>query len=344
MIHDTYIEFSLNPLFPSNWVSWSNQNLTLLETIEKIKKLKINGYRPVVEIDLDLTSLISPNKCVSVLQSIENKVDELKNVLSQSVSEMELNSLLSTLKRIWNDPTLAETLLPSYTDGGIHGYSLYLTAVLQKKCGIKLNKTFQDSLSNWIYSTVYKVLRNGYWDRNLKNDNTVPGFEVFVSKIIKAGGEIIFISNRSPEMREDSIFVLNKFLSRVTEIVGFSMTPLFAYFGPGGSKYDAVSKKSAQKHIESNPIPQIYLGDLVDSEVVYTNPLTYEGEIVIVSIFDDRAESRKIMIDAASKSNIILKKNECNEIISVGIATIGFTPELSIIDSFHKIASFEHSF
>jgi hypothetical protein len=198
-----------------------------------------------------------------------------------------------------------------------------------------------ETLTSWLQETVYASLRNGYWERDLTTDTLTPGFTGFLAALYRKGGEMVFVSNRSPDMRTASITVISRALREASDFANMNI-PLFAYFGPGGSRYDAKSKEAAQQHIEANPIPAVYFGTVQGNQVTYNAPTDVsQDQVVVVSVFDDRSASRNVMVAAASKSTALKTKYQLSPIASIGIAVVKHCPEIMIVEASNAIVTFE---
>jgi hypothetical protein len=336
-----YQQFALQGGYPSPWVDWPTQRSTLDAMLARAARLKQLGYRPVIECDLDLTTLLAPERAVAVLKAFAPQASGLADALGAGVAPAQAQALSSALQQAWADPPRAQFLLPSYTDTGITAYGHYLAAVLPQQLGLALDGAARAALAAWAGITVHAGLRNGYWDRDLASDRVAAGFDLFAARWALAGGELVFVSNRSPAMREDSLRLLEGIAARAGALAGTPRQPLFCYFGPGGSAYDASSKMAAQQHLEAGPAPGVYVASLVGGQPQFEAAPAGGQPAVVCAILDDRAESRKVIVAAAEKSAAVLRTHGLGEVDSVGIGTVGHVPEMSIVDAPRRLASFE---
>ena len=304
--------------------------------------LKEKGYRPVVEVDLDLTSLLAVEKSANTLKELASQAPGLAEQLSELMPSTR-SLLVTALQTLWQAPAASEACLPGYTDGAIEGYGLYLAVLLPHPLGITLDLAAEERMAEWIRNTVHAKLRNGYWDRDLTRDEISPGFVDFLAEINRRGGEAVFVSNRPPDTMEISIARLSSVVAEagVRTACDAASIPLFAYFGPGGSAFDGPSKQVAQNHLEQNPPAGVYVARVSAGVLSYGSVAGAGGTVVVAAVFDDRAENRRVIIAGAEKSAELLRKTGGLEIVSVAMATLWHTTEFSVTDSPFVTASFE---
>lgn len=341
-MRDTYRKLSLAPARPSPWATWEQQATALDAVLSLVSQICAKGYRAVVEIDLDLTSLLAAEKAATVVTELAPRASAVSDHLTELPASARA-ALSRALGTLWQDPKSSSICLPGYTDGAIEGYGLYLAVLLPSQLGLKLTPEAEAQMAEWIRSTVHGTLRNGYWDRDLSRDQHSPGLVSFLTDLYRRGGEGVFVSNRPLATHQVSISRLTAAVAAAaTDLTGDPKSiPLFAYFGPGGSAFDASSKQAAQEHLEQSPPPGIYLGQVSAGVVSYGNVSAPHREVVVTSVFDDRAENRRQIVDGARKSARLLHELLGAEILSVAIATVGHSAEFAVTDSAFVTASFE---
>ncbi|MCS6284402.1 MAG: hypothetical protein H8K08_03145 [Nitrospira sp.] len=307
-----------------------DQRSALSAITERIDQLRNAGMRALVCVDLDLTSLLAPKKSVETLRALSGRAGEIAKEL-QGVDDVLVTAYVNALRRIWTDTDTL--LLPGYTTTAIEGYALYLIAQLTHMVDASLSEEGRDRCEQWVHDQVHALLRNGYWDRDLMSDTITPGFSQWLDHLTTAGGEAVFLSNRPPSSRAAS-------LAKIQAMVGGNGR-VFAFFGPGGSAYDASSKAKAVAMLEHGCAAGLYFAELVDGGPVYSNPNGTDGPAILAAIIDDRAENRRQVIDAAEQSFAYWQAAGFGEVIGLAVAATGFCPEVAIVESAFAISSFE---
>ena len=308
------------------WVDRADQGRALASLIEDVRLACDADLRPVVCIDLDLTTLLAPVKSIEVLRQLAPAASQLP--VSQSNTAM-----IPLLEAIWLGNQSA--LLPGYTTTAIAGYGVFLTACLEERTGIVLGDA-RKAFEGWIAASVHRLLRDGYWDRDAADDLHSPGFSRYASALTEAGATIVFLSNRSAALRKISL----------TSIAGLlaGAAPVFAFFGPGGSQFDASSKAAAVRLIEAGVGTGVYLGRAVGSETVFDD-LPTDGTAVrnqtILAVFDDRAENRSQIVNAATSSAKRLSARALHLPYGIACAAPRFCPEVEIVSASAAVSAFE---
>jgi hypothetical protein len=309
----------------SSWISQADQDRALSDLLGAIAIVHQAAIRPVVCIDLDLTTLLAPAKSVDVLRRLAPIAASLPVAPVRAAAQ-------ETLASMWRGDLPA--LLPGYTSTAIAAYGAYAAACLEVRCGVPLAED-RDPCEAWIAASVHGLLRNGYWDRDVARDAFSPGFGDFASRLVAAGATIVFLSNRDPSLRMVSLQSLSGLLA--------GAAPTFAFFGPGGSAFDASSKAVAVQAIESGVVAGVHFGRAVDGQTVF-DPAS-QGELVgepqaIVAVIDDRAENRLQILAAASRSAALLAAAGLPPPCEIACAAPGFCPEVKIVSSAQAIGSF----
>jgi len=319
---------------PSPWADHAAQAATLGMLLNRVRHARAAGRRALIGMDLDLTSLLAPAKSVEVLAGLAPRAGEVAGHLTD-IDVAQADRLVAALGRCWRGEQAF--LVPGYTTTAIEGYAVYLAAVLTTAEGIVLKAADRDRLEAWINDTVFRVLRNGYWARDLMADLIAPGFAAFVAAVYAAGGEIVFLSNRSPDTRVASMARLCQALAEA----GLPETALFICFGPGGSAYDAASKQQAVALLEAGAPAGAYLGEIVDNRLVYPpfQPDWTAGS-VLVGMVDDRAENRQQVAAAAAASALFWAGAGQGGVAEVAVAAPGFSTEIATVDAPDRISSF----
>lgn len=320
---------ALSGTAPSLWCTRTKQNATLDMLLDRIANVRARGRRAVLGLDLDLTTLLAPARSAEVLLELAPRTTELAaefGHLGANAARLE-----AAVERVWKGAP--GFILPGYTTTAIEGYGVYLAAALIAAENLALSDDDRDRLESWVNRTVHALLRNGYWARDLLRDLISPGVETFIAKLYAAGGEVAFLSNRPRETRNAS-------LTLCRQMVGAA--ELFAWFGPGGSAFDAASKVEAVTLIESGTPAAIYLAEIVDGRLVYAPSAASGSEgAVIIGIADDRAENRREVARAATQSTAFWQSLGLSGIAEVAVAAPGFSTEIEIVDAPARISSFE---
>lgn len=331
---------ALGPAQPSPWADWAVQSASLTATLANVRCAADAGLRALVVLDLDLTTLLAPEVACKALASLVPRIGELEAFTHDLGSDGQA-WLLSTLRAEWGSPGSGpwSTLIPSYTDGGIEGYAAYLTAVLQQRLGRDAHLDAFEAVRAWVQEAVHSVLRNGYWDRDVRQDTPAPGLASFLGLLYAHGGQAVFLSNRPPSTRDATLEVLSRLLEQVPGAA--SRADLFAFLGPGGSAYDASSKRAAVSHLEAGAAARVYIGTAAPDGVIY-GPVEYGDarQLGVVAVVDDREGNRQQIITAAAASAQRLRDLEMAGILSVGVATVGHAPEMSIVDCSFRVSDF----
>lgn len=309
------------------WVSPGIQAKVLRTLLDRVSAAKDANLRPVICMDLDLTSLLAPEKSREVLLQLAPAASELPMPAAQRVT------FTAHLGEIWRGKEPA--LLPGYTSTSIMAYGSYLLAQLQLRTGRTLDLETCALCEKWVSSKVQAILRAGYWDRDLSHDQVSPGFTAFASRVAKAGGSIVFLSNRDASLREVS-------LACIRRLLGTQEQP-FAFFGPGGASFDASSKASAVSRIEAGVSFGVHYGVAENDQTVYpdaqdTGPVP--GQQTIVAVIDDRAENRRQIIEAAVASSARLVDAGLAGLMDIASAAYGFCPEIDVVSMDTVISSF----
>lgn len=323
---------------PSPWVTQAQQEKTLDDLFRRVVTVRKAGRRAMIGMDLDLTSLLAPARSAEVLAALSGRIPEIRILLPDQPA-VEISRLVSIMQWLWQTPAGGDFLLPGYTTTAIEGYAVYFVAALEAKHAFTLTAADRDRLERWVNAAVFGSLRNGYWQRDLMADEIAPGFAKFIRTIDKLGGELVFLSNRSPEHRPASLSKLYQALASA----GLSESGLFMFFGPGGSAFDAASKAKAVAMIEAGAPPAVYFGKLVNGELVYpkSDPAWVAGSILLATV-DDRQENRHQVSEAALQSASYLQSIGEAPTTEVAVAAPGFSAELLVVDAQACISTFEY--
>ena len=321
----TFRELARNRHEASSWVVQAEQARVLCDLLSGVSAVRAAGLRPVVCVDLDLTTLLAPAKSVDVLLE-----------LAPSTANLPLapgcTAMIDLLAAIWRGEQAA--LLPGYTSPAITAYGAFMASCLEARSGLTLGDD-RNACEAWISSSVHGKLRSGYWNRDVARDAFSPGFSAFAGALVAAGATIVFLSNRDPSLRAISLDSLSGLLA------GAAQT--FAFFGPGGSPFDASSKAVAVQRIESGVGAGVHFGRAVDGQTVFDEPapgdVTGEPQ-AIVAVIDDRAENRHQIIAAALQSAARLAGVGLAPPLEIACAAPGFCPEIEIISTADALGSF----
>lgn len=334
---DRYRLQAVSDRSPSPWAEWARQDTTLHKILENVIAVARTGRRALVVLDLDLTTLLAPDAAQAALVRCVQALDQLPTLFNE-VEQGKISRVLQFVHEQWISQNSRSTLLPSYTDGGLEGYGVYFSAILQQRCELILGEYQRGQLEQWITQTVYAQLRSGYWERDIADDEIAAGLPQFLQSLHAAGGEAVFFSNRPASTRTPTI---NKLQSLLRGAGTTSGSPtLFAYIGPGGSQFDAAAKAAAVKHVERGASSGVYLGAADSGTVLYQPTGTpVERESCIVAVFDDRSTNREQIMAAADRSKTILQQLG-QPLLPVAMATSGHTPEIAVTLSEFAIADF----
>lgn len=308
------------------WIDVDGQEPLLKALAQDINHACRAGLRPVVCVDLDLTTLLVPAKSTEVLAQLASLAEQLPVAPARA-------ALKALLARIWRGEEQA--LLPGYTSTAIKAYGAFLTCCLEARSGMPLAED-RDPCEAWIASQVHGLLRSGYWDRDAAQDEFSPGFAAYAASLVDAGGTIVFLSNRDPSLRDVSLRSLSGLLD--------DAAPVFAFFGPGGSQFDASSKAAAVALLEQGVGSGVYFGRAVGGATVYDighGGFDSGSSQAIVAVIDDRSENRRQILAAATASAERLMNHGLRSPRSIACAAPGFCPEIEIVSSADAIGSFE---
>ncbi|MBK7859721.1 MAG: hypothetical protein IPJ65_14095 [Archangiaceae bacterium] len=143
----------LNPLVPAQV-----QRRTLTAIIERVREVALQGRRPVVEVDLDLTSLMPDERTEAALLSLAHRYDV--------------------------PPLLEPSRLPL-----LPGYTLEAWADFLEVTGLGEQYPRLKGL--------HSLDSDLYWDEAaLHTDRPTPGLKAFVERVQEAGGRVVFSSGR----------------------------------------------------------------------------------------------------------------------------------------------------
>ncbi|MEN2786188.1 hypothetical protein ACFOKI_07260 [Sphingomonas qilianensis] len=309
----------------NSWVAQAEQDQVLRGLLGSVSDARVAGLRPVVCVDLDLTTLLAPAKSVDVLMQLVPTITEMP--VSPRCAEM-----IDLLAAIWRGEQ--DALLPGYTSSAIAAYGVFMAACLEARTGLPFDQD-RDACETWIASSVHGQLRNGYWNRDVERDAFSPGFSGFASELVAAGATIVFLSNRDPSLRAISLASLSGLLA--------GAAPIFAFFGPGGSPFDASSKAVAVQWIEAGVGAGVHFGRAVDGQTVFDEAalggMTGEPQ-AIVAVIDDRAENRHQIVAAAIQSAARLNAVGLPPPREMACAAPGFCPEIEIVSTADALSSF----
>lgn len=309
----------------SSWVVQAEQDRVLCTLLGDVSAARAAGLRPIVCVDLDLTTLLAPAKSVDVLLE-----------LAPSTVYLPIGpggaAIIDLLAAIWRGEQAA--LLPGYTSTAITAYGAFMASCLEARSGLPLGDD-RNACEAWISSSVHGKLRSGYWNRDVARDAFSPGFSAFARALGTAGAMIVFLSNRDPSLRAVSLDSLSGLLA--------GAAPICAFFGPGGSPFDASSKAVAVQRIESGVAAGVHFGRAIDGLTVFDEaaPGDVTGEPqAIVAVIDDRAENRHQIIAAALQSGARLKLAGLPPPREIACAAPGFCPEIEIVSTADALGSF----
>ncbi|QBF26736.1 hypothetical protein EXN22_13900 [Pseudomonas tructae] len=319
---------ALHQIGAEPWTSPAIQAKVLRTLLERVRAASDADLCPVVCVDLDLTSLLAPEKSREVLLQLAPVASELPMPAAQRAL------FTAHLGEIWRGKEQA--LLPGYTSTSIMAYGAYMLAQLQLRTGNTLESQTCALCEKWVCSKVHALLRAGYWDRDLAHDQISPGFTAFADRVAKAGGSIVFLSNRDASLREVS-------LACIRRLLGGAEQP-FAFFGPGGASFDASSKASAVFQIEAGVCFGVHYGVAQNGQTIYPDAQdtsTVRGQQAIVAVIDDRAQNRRQIIEAAVASSDRLVDAGLAGIMDIASAAYGFCPEIDVVSMETVISSFQ---
>lgn len=307
------------------WVSICQQSLVWEKFFDRVVKVPLSGLAPVVCVDLDLTSLLAPQKSREVLDRLRahaGEIDKMANVAPDTFAR--------TLDEIWRNAEPA--LLPGYTSTSIQAYGVYCTAQLQARTGHVIDPDHVSRCEEFITNKVHSWLRDGYWDRDLADDLPATGFSQWAGRVAEAGARVVFLSNRDPATREAS-------LASIRRMLGEAVEP-FAFFGPGGSMYDASSKATAITLLEQGIRAGVHYGKAENGRVEYLEVAPGTPSYTVVAIIDDRAENRRRVIEASTVSAARLEEKGIGAVMDIASAAEGFCPEMDVVGMPMVISSF----
>lgn len=175
------------------------QSIALGKLFSRIMEAVALGFNPIVCVDLDLTSVLAPEKSCDVLNSLRPGVSGFN-----AVANVPAGTFSTTLDGIWRNAIPA--LLPRYTSTSIQAYGIYCTAELQVRTGDPIGSDRLAECEKWIADQVHRRLRIGYWHRDLAADRPATGFTYWARRVKDAGACIVFLSNRDTVTREVSLF------------------------------------------------------------------------------------------------------------------------------------------
>lgn len=155
-------------------VDAATQNRTLTAIFDKVSEVAATGQTPVVELDLDLTSLLPRERVLAILRNIAKE--------HPAITEFATPETLP--------------FLPGYTEGAIEGFVKH-SGLAEKYPQLNL------------YDVIHSGLRSPYWDQPWESDVISPGLDAFINEVRKRGGEVVFVSNR-PGGLDRSIATLEK--------------------------------------------------------------------------------------------------------------------------------------
>jgi hypothetical protein len=299
------------------WILPSRQFAVWSSFFDRLSAARASGLSPVVCVDLDLTSLLAPSKSRDVLAGLAPIASGLP------VPGDLLVPMSGLLSAIWRGEEPA--LLPGYTTTSISAYGAYIVAQLQERTGQALADASRDACEAWAAGKVFDVLRSGYWNRDPSGDEASPGLTSWAARVRAQGGVIVFLSNRDPLFRNVS-------LASIGALLGEGVAP-FAFFGPGGSQFDASSKAAAIARIEAGAVAGVHFGVENGGQTEYPDApgagVTVQ-ETAIIAVVDDRAENRKQIIAAATASAGRLAQAGLTMPMDIASAAIGFCPEIDV--------------
>lgn len=308
-----------------SWVTIGQQSAVWKRLLTRVTSSVVCKLNPIICVDLDLTSLLAPQKSRDVLDSLRPFVHGFA-----AVAGVPAGTLDETLDRIWRNACPA--LLPGYTSTSIQAYGIYCTAQLQVLSGQPVAADRLDGCEKWIADQVHARLRSGYWDRDLAADQPAAGFSDWACRIREAGGRIVFLTNRDPAAREAS-------LECIRYMLGDAGAP-FVFFGPGGSAFDASSKAAAIALIEQGVCSGIHYGSAENGQTKYVAPAPGLPFQTVVAVIDDRTENRRQIIEASAGSEERLESNGIGTVMDIASAAEGFCPEMDVVDMSEVISSF----
>lgn len=309
----------------ASWVSLPQQFAVWRQLIHDVGRARACGLKPVLCVDLDLTTLLAPQKSREVLMEL---APSAVNFDVQAGSAAGTYS--APLAAMWEG--LAPALLPGYTSTSVQAYGIYCAAQLQTRARKEIAAERLVKCEEWIAAEIQTKLRSGYWDRDLLRDELAAGFTKWASMVQSQGGRIVFLSNRDPSLREVS-------LSCIARLMGEG-APLFAFFGPGGSTFDASSKATAVAMVERGVSEGVHFGIAQNGQTAYPDAVPGAACLQILAVIDDRAENRRQIIEAASKSSERLAEIGLGGIMNIASAAQGFCPEVDVADMVTVVSSF----
>ncbi len=152
-------------------VTLAMQLRALEAVLQCVRQGRQQGIKPVVEIDLDLTSLTPRYRTIRALQAAG---------AAYGVAEFA-------------DPLASFAVLPGYTDEAWEGY-LQQTGLRQRYPALAWHG---DGEATGAAASVYSVFHGAYWTNDwLIEDQPTPGLGEFVRAVEDAGGTVVFISGR----------------------------------------------------------------------------------------------------------------------------------------------------
>lgn len=307
------------------WVTCIEQSAVWERLFGLVDAARMRGMSPVVCLDLDLTTLLAPQKSRDVL--VQLAADAAEVDAASGISSGTFGPLLAS---IWQDTEPA--LLPGYTTTSIQAYGIYCTARLQSLAGRMLDAERLEACEAWITAKVHGTLRSGYWARDLSRDELAQGFADWMHRVTQAGARIVFLSNRDASLREVS-------LACIQRLIGEHAAP-FAFFGPGGAALDASSKAVAVTLIERGVTEGVHFGASLDGQTVYPDAAPHGPPATIVAVVDDRAENRHQIIEASAGSRVRLAEAGLGGIMDIASAAQGFCPEVEVMGMSTVMSSF----
>lgn len=307
------------------WVSLVQQAAVWRQLSWSVKNARDQGLNPVVCVDLDLTTLLAPQKSRDVLAELARSA-----INFDALAGSDAGTFSPTIDAIWRGQ--APALLPGYTTTSIQAYGVYCAAQLQVRAEKNIVPEKLGACEEWIATNVHAKLRSGYWDRDLAKDELAVGFTSWARMIAALGGRIAFLSNRDPALREVSLGCIQRLMGKGAQIFGF--------FGPGGSNFDASSKAAAVAMIETGVSEGVHFGVAEGSRTEYPDSVASGPAQEILAVVDDRAENRLQLIEAASGSAARLSAKGLGGVMDIASAAQGFCPEVAVAGMATVVSSF----
>jgi hypothetical protein len=309
----------------ASWVPVAQQAAVWRHLSCAVTKARAHGLSPVVCVDLDLTTLLAPQKSRDILADLAPST-----INFDAIAGSNAGTFSPTLDAIWRGQ--ASALLPGYTTTSIQAYGVYCAAQLQARTGKSIAIEKLSACEEWIATNIHAKLRSGYWDRDLAKDELALGFTAWARMIASSGARIAFLSNRDPSLRQVSLDCIQLLLGKGSQI--------FAFFGPGGSNFDASSKAAAVAMIETGVSEGVHFGVAQGSRTEYPDAVASGPAQEILAVIDDRAENRLQLIEAASASTGRLSANGLGGVMDIASAALGFCPEVAVAGMANVVSSF----